>query len=247
MDLSFRERVLNQKKEYERHYELIGIRLRQNTQTKIKKLSLNSEKYLQKFFQHIVERNQLFLNSKIENKFFLIQDRVPFFFSLPNGQIYASSRFVFEFLKTQDLLAAFFCEQLYRSHNLVYQKFFFLPEISVDKEKILNFNKLFLKETVEVNKWAYLLLKRTEYDPLAALSWMQILSKNASDFIYQRWRFNSISREEFLFRKFLIAETNISFSELYLEKNSSKEFYQFKNEIKNIYEQEYGPFSMGFN
>ena len=86
-------------------------------------------------------------------------------------------------------------------------------------------------DKVEIHKWSYYLLKRTGVGPDSYLSWLQVKNRNSLDFSLQLGDIRSISREEALFKAFLIeAEKDSTRFSKY--RGSSKAFYRLLNEIK---------------
>jgi hypothetical protein len=95
---------------------------------------------------------------------------------------------------------------------------------------MLNLNRLNLDEKMDVHKWAYHLTIRSGFDGEYYLSWLQTQNRNTADFILQAGDANQITREESLFKAFLI---KAEIEELIIQrKNSSKSFYTFINRIR---------------
>src|SRR5690606_20285148 len=98
-------------------------------------------------------------------------------------------------------------------------------------ERMITLNRLSLDENMEVHKWAYHLTVRSGYDGEYYLSWLQTQNRNTADFVLQVGDANQISREESLFKAFLIKHSKED--EVASRKNSSREFYGLLNVIRD--------------
>ena len=83
---------------------------------------------------------------------------------------------------------------------------------------------------MELHKWAFHLTRRSGYDSEYYLSWLQVQNRNTADFVLQVGDVTSMTREEALFKAFLIKET--ANENVVIKKNSSKSFYQLVNDLR---------------
>jgi hypothetical protein len=96
---------------------------------------------------------------------------------------------------------------------------------------MLSLLRLRTADKIEIHKWAYYLLKRSGVDTDTYLSWLQIKNRNSLDFSIQLGDIQSISREEALFKSFLIESVKESNS-TNRHRGSSRQFYSLLNDIK---------------
>jgi hypothetical protein len=96
---------------------------------------------------------------------------------------------------------------------------------------MLSLLRLNIEEKVEIHKWAFHILKRVGIDTDSYLSWIQIQNRNSVDFSLQLGDISSISREESLFKAFIIKNTEKKKTSKSHE-GSSREFYAFINQLK---------------
>ena len=122
--------------------------------------------------------------------------------------------------------------ELVRSEKLLYPRQTIIPVGYLSLEKMINLNRLSLDENMDVHKWAHHLTIRSGFDGEYYLSWLQAQNRNTADFILQVGDANQISREESLFKAFLIKSTNEE--QVIPRKNSSKNFYTFINSIRDV-------------
>jgi hypothetical protein len=83
---------------------------------------------------------------------------------------------------------------------------------------------------MEVHKWAHHLTVRSGFDGEYYLSWLQVQNRNTADFFLQVGDANQLTREESLFKGFMIKES--SEEQVISRKNSTKNFYSFINRIR---------------
>jgi hypothetical protein len=77
-------------------------------------------------------------------------------------------------------------------------------------------------------------MRRAKRDASAYLNWLQTQNKNTLDFSMQLGDARSISREEFMFKNFLVSEGQVGFDGLEFEENSSPGFYVLLRELERI-------------
>ena len=97
---------------------------------------------------------------------------------------------------------------------------------------MLSILKLKEEYITEIDKWAFYTMKRAGYDSLAYLNWLQIQNKNTMDFFLQHGGdTRRISREEFLFKKFIVGQRISNDDTKRFQRRSSAGFYELKREI----------------
>ncbi len=196
------------------------------------KLSKRSQNYLENYYYKIIENNKLLLKKAFKPTFNIIKSDVPFYFSLPKGQFFFSSGLVLKYFKNEEVFVAVLASEIVKSHRNLYSKSIRIPKGYIDSEDLLAYTRIPVEIKSQINNWTYHVIKRSGHDPYAYLVWIQSMNKNTLDFSIQYGNTQDISREEFLFKRF-IAGLKLSDSEyLKREKNSTKTFYSFIGEVK---------------
>src|SRR5690606_19807347 len=159
--------------------------------------------YLLDMHQRIVTNNELVFEKYSRPKFYIVRDTTPFHFSLPGGHYFLSQGLIRKYLANEDLLAAVLAIETFRSEKGIYEKRTVVPNGNIGIERMLLILRLDIETRGEINKWAYLLMRRAGYDPGALLNLIQLKNKNALDFSASVGNISSISREEFNYKNFL--------------------------------------------
>ncbi|HXH32023.1 MAG TPA: hypothetical protein VNJ01_14535 [Bacteriovoracaceae bacterium] len=199
----------------------------------IKTFGINdqSRKYLQGLADEIIAKNEIFFKSLRSANIVILDLNSPLHFSLPKGWIFLSKALISKYIKHESMLVSILSYELVRSEKLLYPKETVVPVGYVSLEKILSLGRLGLEEKMGVHKWAHYLTVRSGYDGEYYLSWLQTQNRNTADFLLQVGDANLITREESLFKAFLIKNSNEE--DLLAKKNSSKSFYTFLNSIRD--------------
>jgi hypothetical protein len=191
----------------------------------------NTNRYLKTLLQEIIFKNEtFFIHIKTAN-ITIIDSESPLHFSLPKGEIFLSKGLITRYLKHESILVSILSYELVRSENLLYPKQLIIPVGYVTLERILSLGRLSLDEKMEVHKWAHHVTIRSGYDGEYYLSWLQTQNRNTADFLLQVGDANMITREESLFKAFLIK--NSAEEKINTKKNSSKSFYTFLNRFRD--------------
>jgi hypothetical protein len=199
------------------------------------RISGRSRHYLTSIYHRIVEHSELILEYNLSPKFYIIKNKTPFYFSLPGSQFFLSSSLVKKFLKNEHLLVAALSHEIVKSQRNIYLKKAVVPIGFLSTEKMLSLTRLPLKIKMEVNKWTYYVLGRAGYDSSAYLNWLQTQNKNTLDFMFQLGSSKKISKEEFLFKNFVVKQGIVEkMNRSRQPSNSSKSFYHFVNEVGRI-------------
>ncbi len=194
-------------------------------------LSSRSREYLVQLHERITSNNELLFQSYSKPTFFIVNEKEPFHFSLPGGIYFISKGLIRRYLANEDLLVAVMASEIFRSEKGVYEKKVIVPIGTVDTGQILSIVRLPVSMRAEVNKWTYLLMKRSAFDPGALLNLIQLKNKNALDFAATVGNISTISREEFNFKNFLSKTSNENDISV-VEKNSSRGFYSLRRDVE---------------
>ncbi len=203
----------------------------QSPSVSVRPLLASEREYLRSVGEEIVRNNELFFTSGLSPQFMIIDSEVPFHFSLPGLKIFLSTGLVSKYLKNEKLLYSVIAYELIRSEKKIYKKNHIVPTGFMPTSRALALLRLSTEEKVETHKWAYYTLKRVGVDADIYLSWLQIQNRNSADFALQLGDTSSISREESLFKAFIIQNAKKKTGGSKYER-SSRAFYAFVNRIK---------------
>lgn len=227
---------LSNYKEFERsdyiaHLRSFGKSYLANSDQKEVKLNYASQKYLKSIAETLIKNNELFFAGIDETTFHIIESKIPFHFSLPGRIIFFSSSLIEKYINNETMLYCMIVYELIRSEKLLYDKNIIIPAGTLSTPRILSLLRLSTADKVEVHKWAFYILKRVGIDTDSYLSWLQLKNRNSLDFSMQIGDIQTISREEALFKSFLIQEVkNTRKSPKYT--GSSRDFYKFVRNVK---------------
>ena len=192
--------------------------------------SSRSQRYLSSIVEKVVSNNELFFLDDTQPTFHIVKSKVPFHFSLPGRKIFLSSQLLNKYITNETMLYCVIVFELIRSEKNLYKKNIIIPTGVMETKRALSLLRLGTKEKSEVHKWAFYILKRVGVETDGYLSWLQVINRNSLDFILQIGDVQSMSREEALFKSFLIEEVNTNKNKLEF-RSSSRDFYSF---IKNV-------------
>lgn len=198
---------------------------------KAARIDAKSETYFRELLSEIIARNEIFFRDLRSARVTVLETESPLHFSLPKGEIFVSRGLLAKYLKHESMLVSILSYELVRSEKLLYPRQTFVPVGFVPLERMIQLSRLSLDEKVEIHKWAHHLTVRSGYDGEYYLSWLQTQNRNTADFILQVGDPNIITREESLFKAFLIK--NQIDDKLVVKKNSSKNFYTLMNRIRD--------------
>lgn len=218
--------------DYEDHLAALKQPFLNSPGIKIFRLDDSAKKYIEALISDIIANNEIFFKKLKQGSVTIIDSEAPLHFSLPKGEIFLSRGLITKYLKNESMLVCVLSYELVRSEKLLYPRQTLIPIGYVTLEKMLNLNRLSLDEKMEVHKWAHHLTIRSGFDGEYYLSWLQAQNRNTADFILQVGDANQITREESLFKAFLIKSTNEE--QVIPRKNSSKSFYTFINRIRDV-------------
>jgi hypothetical protein len=218
--------------DYEDHLAALKQPFLNSPGIKIFNIDDSTKKYIEALITDIIANNEIFFKKLKQGSITIIDSESPLHFSLPKGEIFLSRGLITKYLKTESMLVCVLTYELVRSEKLLYPRQTFIPVGYVTLDKMVNLNRLSLDEKMEVHKWAHHLTIRSGFDGEYYLSWLQAQNRNTADFILQVGDANQITREESLFKAFLIKLS--SEEQVIPRKNSSKSFYTFINRIRDV-------------
>lgn len=220
-----------QTNDYIDHLAAAGTSYLNYEETKVIKLRPETYDFLQGIYDRIVSNNQILLNKTDKPKFFIIEHKSPFIFSLPKSQFFFSTALIERYLKSEELFVAAFAAEVLRSQRSIYEKTLMLPLGFYSTDKIIRLTRLKSDTKIQVNEWTYLVLKRAGYDSSAYLNWIQIQNRNTLDFSMFLGDSMGISKEEHLFKNFITKQGVMGVDKRFNEANSSKNFYKLLNNV----------------
>jgi hypothetical protein len=218
--------------DYEDHLAALKQPFLNSPGIKIFNIDDSTKKYIEALITDIIANNEIFFKKLKQGSITIIDSESPLHFSLPKGEIFLSRGLITKYLKSESMLVCVLTYELVRSEKLLYPRQTFIPVGYVTLDKMVNLNRLSLDEKMEVHKWAHHLTIRSGFDGEYYLSWLQAQNRNTADFILQVGDANQITREESLFKAFLIKLS--SEEQVIPRKNSSKSFYTFINRIRDV-------------
>ena len=193
-------------------------------------LSSNSKNYLKRIYKKIQDNNELLFTGRQNAKFFIVKSKYPFHFSLTTGHFFLSSALMKKFLSTEDLLMSVLAFEMIKSNRNIYPKNMIVPTGFLDTSRVLDLTRIPFEAKVEIDKWAFVSLKRAGHEPSSYLLWLQTQNKNSLEFGRQL-RGRNISREEYSLKNFLVKEGNEGNNNEEGERNSSPGYYRLIKEI----------------
>lgn len=219
-------------KDFEDHLAALKTPFLNSPGTKVYRLDDQTRKYIENLLSDIIANNEIFFKKLKQGTITIIDSEAPLHFSLPKGEIFLSRGLITKYIKNESMLVCVLSYELVRSEKLLYPKQTIIPLGYVTLERMLNLNRLALDEKMEVHKWAHHLTIRSGFDGEYYLSWLQTQNRNTADFLLQVGDANQITREESLFKAFLIKVSNED--QVIPRKNSSKSFYTFINRMRDV-------------
>jgi len=200
---------------------------------KILRLKRKTYKYLSSILRNIATHNELFFTEDLKSSFTIIESEIPFSFSLPKRKFFLSSALISKYIKNEAMLYSVLVYEFIRSEKNLYHKTKIIPTGTMSTNRMLSLLRLRSKDKAEIHKWAYYLLKRTGIDSGTYLSWLQVQNRNSLDFAIQIGDSQSISREEAVFKAFLIEnEKENKDRNRNRHQGSSRNFYAFLNDVR---------------
>ncbi len=189
--------------------------------------------FLQNLALTILQNNELFFRDTARPRFHLVASPVPFHFSLPGRIIFLSTALVNRHVKHEAVLASIVSYELVRSERALYPRSIVIPLGFMPLERMLGLTRLNADEKFEVHKWAYHAVRRAGFDGEYYLSWLQLMNRNTAEFLPMLGDASSISREEALFKAFLIKRSKTEDARAVARRDSSRDFYRFIFYVKD--------------
>jgi hypothetical protein len=223
-----------QHKDFVDHLSATGEMFLKSDNVEEVKLNKNSLDFLTSIYDRIVLNNEALFSSTTRPKFYFIKSRTPFLFSLPNSQFFFSSGLMEKYLKSEEIFVAALAAEVIKSQRLIYEKKMIIPVGNLSVEKMVGLCRIKSEAKVNVNEWAYAVLKRAGFDASAYLNWIQVQNRNTLDFSFMLGDVVGISKEEHFFKNYLSKQGIASVEKKITEANSSKEFYKLINNVVSI-------------
>lgn len=217
-------------KDYEDHLVSLKKSFLSNPEIKVLRSNPEISNYLETLILDILSNNEMFFKKLKTGKVTIIDSDSPLHFSLPKGEIFISRGLISKYIKNESMLACVLSFELIKSEKILYPKQTIIPTGFLSLERMLSLNRLSLNEKMEVHKWAHHITVRSGFDGEYYLSWLQVQNRNTADFFLQVGDANQLTREESLFKGFMIKES--SEEQVISRKNSTKNFYSFINRIR---------------
>jgi hypothetical protein len=201
-----------------------------NPDVKIIRLEKAEAVYLEKLIADIINNNEIFFKNLKTGKMTVLNTDTPIHFSLPRGELFLSRGLISKYLKNESMLASVLSFELVKSERSLYPKQTIIPTGYMTIDRIMSLNRLGLDEKMEVHKWAHHLAMRSGFSGEYYLSWLQVQNRNTADFLFQVGDPNQLTREESLFKGFIIK--NIDDDQVISRKSSPKNFYSLINRLR---------------
>ncbi|MDA8791591.1 hypothetical protein N9N67_00015 [Bacteriovoracaceae bacterium] len=218
--------------DYVDHFSSFNSSYVKSKQIKEVRLRSSHQEYLESLIQSVSNNNELFFQSLGSEKIEItvIEDSRPFHFSLPKNKIFLSSGLLAKFISHEAVLICLLAYEMIRIEKNVYNRNTIIPLGYLSTERILSLTRISIQDKLTVHKWAYYLLKRADLNAQMYLSWIQIQNRNGSEFKLMYPDAEAISREETLFKAFLISHSNKIGN--IKEQLNSKKFYNLITYLK---------------
>ncbi|MFY7994286.1 MAG: hypothetical protein ACOVP4_13395 [Bacteriovoracaceae bacterium] len=212
------------------HLSVLGDFFLQSPDTKTIKVKDKDQKYLQSLAMDIINNNEIFFGNLKKVNFIILDTDTPLHFSLPHERIFISKGLITKYIKHESMLAGILSYELVRLAKNIYNKNIIIPVGHISVQRLLSLLRVSIDEKMELHKWAFHLTRRSGFDSEYYLSWLQTQNRNTADFVLLVGDITSMTREEALFKAFLIKEA--ASDNIVIKKNSSKSFYQLVNDLR---------------
>jgi hypothetical protein len=196
-------------------------------------LKSQEQEYVNNLIYDIYHNNELFFKASSSPRIHVIRNDIPFHFSLPGSSIFLSTGLINKYIKHEGILAAIICYEMIRIDKNIYNKNVIVPIGFMTLDRILGLNRIVTDKKIEVHKWAYYLMRRAGYEGEYYLQWLQTINRNTADFLTLIGDAASISREEAMFKAFVIRRSKVEDERTIARKESSKNFYAFLFSVKD--------------
>lgn len=197
------------------------------------RLSPKSREYIENLALTIIQNNELFFQDPFQPRIHVVKHPVPFHFSLPGRVIFLSTSLLNKYVKHEAVLASIMSYELIRSDKKLFNKNIIIPTGYLPTERMLSMVRIDVDEKIEIHKWAYYTIRRAGFEGEYYLSWLQTINRNTADFIPMIGDASAISREEAMFKAFLVKRSKVEDERVFSRRESSKDFYQFLFFVKD--------------
>ncbi|EQC43331.1 hypothetical protein [Bacteriovorax sp. Seq25_V] len=220
--------------DYAKHLEAITKKFVDKNKKKIRKISSANDPYIKYLVDRISQNNEIVISKNKKVDLYIVEDRRPFYFSMPEGNIFISSQMFIKYFKSEDIFISAFTSEFAKSTLWIYQKQILIPREDYKIESMIKFARLPFIEKVKLNNLSYEMMKRSGYDPAAQLLWLQTQNRNTIDFSFMYEVPSEMAREEFYLKNYIVSKGDES--SITYERNSSRMFYNLKQKIEKAYE-----------
>lgn len=217
---------LNTTEDYLKTWETISRDFHQSHVHEIIVPDSSSRIYFEKLIAEISMKNELITNHNLTLKIFFIRHDRPFYFSLPTGEIFLSTKLIQKYLDNEGFLVALLTFEMLRMKWSLYRKEIFLPKGYIPLEKIISLVLLTSEERIKLHQWSYYAIARTQFNPEQYLSFIQLQNRNHQDFSFLFADTSLLIKEESQLKQFVVNNYGKSSIDP-LKSKSSKDFYNF--------------------
>ena len=220
------------KKDYADHLSMMGTDYINSFNIRFIKLDKKSTRYLEKLYDKIISNESLTLDRNIKPRFYIIDDKRAFFFSLPGGNFFFSRGLFAQYFRNEETFVSAVVYEVIKSNRKIYKTGAVVPTGYLKTEKMLELARIPVKVKAKINEWCYFVMKEINYDPAGILNWIQIQNRNYSDFVLQNGKTQQISEEESLFKQFIV-DRGINLGKIDSKNEKSlQSFYHLINYVK---------------
>lgn len=231
--IEFNDYSVYQKKDFINHFETFNKFFLQGPDVQLVKTSNYIEDYLKDVAKKILSNNELFFTNLKDTTYFIVNDQRPYHFSLPPQNIYLSLGLIRKYISHESELASVISFEMVKLEKNVFEKNIIVPTHYLGIERLTSLVRVDMESKIEIHKWAYYLLKRSGFDSDIYLSWIQLMNRNTVDFQLHSGDIGSISREEALFKRFLVSQNEaVDYKET--GSFSSVKFYKVLNYFNRV-------------
>ncbi len=211
----------------QRHLNSVFNDFRDKSNREIKLLNSRSQNYLNSIVKGFLNKNKYFFSKIKKIDFYKINDRRPFYFSSPKGEVFLSSGLIEKYIKHENYLKNMILFELIRIEKRVYNKEKLIPKGYYTIEEVMNLSRLPIQSKVNIHRWAYKILVENQEDAITYLQWIQIQNRNFVDFDFYLGDKYTIFKEEQGLREYTVKSLKNNNRKTFFPK-SSKSFYKFR-------------------
>ncbi len=128
-----------QNHDYRDHLASLSDSLIKNKTIKVINIDGKVKNYLKEIFNIIVSNNELLLKKQVEfePQFFIIDNDMPFVFSLPKNQFFISRGLIKKYFKNESMLICALAYEIIKSKREIYYKTKIIPTGVMDVQRLI--------------------------------------------------------------------------------------------------------------